>query len=138
MYEKGLDASVQREGIAGGNIAPNRCVRVDATTDGKLVQCGANELPVGVADKATHDQGTTNHADTGDEVTYFVGGIKGVTCGAAVANGQLVKSNASGSVVPVAGSGTEKVLGLAMSTTTAAGQICMVEINPFVRSSLTT
>lgn len=126
---------VTRTFIANGAIAPNRFVMLDTAEDNRVKQATAGAKIIGVSDKATHDQNTTNAADTGDELPVHIRGLKMVDAGAAVANGDYVKADSNGKAIPVAGSANEEIGGVAITTASAEDEIVMVELLPGVRAA---
>lgn len=100
--------------LANGNILPCRFVVIDTTAgaDNNVVQAGANGLTVGVTGQGTNQAplsdliSTQYHAQQGDPAfVHPEGDVCLLEIGAAVTQGQMLKSDSSGRGVPGATTG---------------------------------
>lgn len=124
-----------RQCTAGGNILPGRLVKGDTSNDFGVLQCGAGELAIGVAQLGgrsapTPDVSTNYAAIAGEQLAVHVSGQAYVVAGAAFANEALLKSDGDGKAIAVVGgAGTaENVIGRAMQTAGGADEIVKIEI----------
>lgn len=117
--------------IAGGNIAPRTFIKLDTTTVGQVLACGAGDQIIGVAQQGQRDTPGLTGSDTAiaakanDELDAFgEGDVAEVDCGGTVAIGDWVKSDASGKAVThtLAG-GAEFVGGRALNAGTSGTTI---------------
>lgn len=114
---------------------PGRAVTRQASaaiTGGQLVRVSGSGT-VAPTSAASHDWfGVAGHdAASGQQVTVFLGGVQRLACTAAITAGANVEGAASGQVAThTNGTNDFNIVGLAMSTTTAAGQLVEVD---FVR-----
>ncbi len=135
--------------LAGGNIAPSRIVKQDATT-GLVDQASANtDQPIGVAEAGTHlpnlTIGGTNFDDgyagiavasppaigqpTATDVEVFtVGDECMVEIGAAVSNGDPLMSDTNGRAITC--TSTNWSVGRALMNGTALGQLIRCKVQP--------
>jgi hypothetical protein len=99
-----------QSGIANGDIYPMRFVKLDSTTDGRLLQCGAGDRPIGISQKSTR---RSEYIDTsgkaalaGEPVQYYdVNEICALQLGGTVARGDRLKSDANGKGITAATDG---------------------------------
>jgi len=115
--------SNSRSFVAGADIEPSRFVKISAAHT--VVKAGADEAVYGVSHEGTREAPIPGvsplTASTGEPVlVYGPGENCEVDCGAAVAAGAFVKSNAAAKAV-TAGDGDE-YYAQAVSATTAADQ----------------
>lgn len=99
--------------MANGNISPNRFVKLDTTTTGRVLQCGAGDPIWGVSEKGTRlpplSDGNINLDDGFAAIAgwplgvYGPGDLEGteilVKAGGTIAIGDRLKSDASGQAV---------------------------------------
>lgn len=113
---------------SGGAIGIASFVKVDATADQRVIQCGAGDMPIGVAWENTRDPQGVNGADTthaataaGQPIPVFV--PDGTMCrvkagtGGFTANDYL-KSDASGNAITASTAG-DAYGAVALETVTA-------------------
>jgi len=131
---------------AGGNIAPSRFVSLSG--ENIVVQAGDNAEVIGAAQEGSNKAplrdyvSTLYAAETGQSLeVYSSGELCLVEAGAAIAAGNLLKSDSQGRAVPVATSGTtiQNYGAVALQSATAAGQkvLCLVLPLQKVRPALT-
>lgn len=89
-----------QNGKASGDIYPMRFIR-RSTTDGLIVQCGANERPDGISQKdmrrSSYIDSSGKAAATGEPIGYYqLGEIAALTLAGTVQNGYRLKSDADG------------------------------------------
>ncbi len=113
---------------AGADLRNARwCFVALGTTDGTVVQAGANARVLGVL---------TNKPNTNEAAAVAVAGIVKVVAGGAITRGQLVRSDANGAAVPATAPGgswagaTENVAGIALENA-VAGQLVEILLTPF-------
>lgn len=128
---------------ADAAITGKQCVRVSAAkqagsdlTPGGADQTGGGNVRVDQTFTAGTAVPTFGIADRdaalGNKVGVLRGGVLPVTCGAAVTAGTRVMPDATGRAIPyAAGAGPDiaAVLGLALTTTTGAGQEVIVDLD---------
>ncbi|TVO53851.1 DUF2190 family protein [Denitromonas halophila] len=107
--------------VAEAAVLPYRVVKF-GSADGYAVQAAAaTDTSVGLADNL-------GQADAGDTVDVIVNGVGEAEAGAAVTRGARLTSDASGRVVAAASGNA--VIGVAMASATAAGDIIPVNVAP--------
>lgn len=98
--------------VAGGNIKPNRFIKLSTSANNTALQAGANEAVIGIARQGTKlapGIDTTGYlATSGDNVPYFGDGeVTMLVLGSGgCAAGDLLKSDINGAGVAIATSGT--------------------------------
>lgn len=70
-----------------------------------VAEAGSGDNPVGVVDGKT--VGDSDDYEDGDKVNLIVGGVVKVEANGSVTEGDTVKADAGGTVVPVTGDGTD-------------------------------
>lgn len=100
-------------------------VLVQGANDNTLAtSAAANALPIGIQEETT--------VFVGDPVSAVLLGEATAICGAAVAAGQYVVSNAAGQLIPSAAIG-DNVVGRAISSAAVAGDEFIIFVSPFIR-----
>jgi hypothetical protein len=109
---------------AGGTIAPNRFVTLSGTFLG-VQPTAITAICVGVTDQSTRAfDNTTDHAIAGDQIEMQPSRLVQVECAAGINAGSRVATSTNGRAqVAVA---TQVPFGIAVSTTTAAGEMLWV------------
>lgn len=94
------------QGLAGGTIAPSSFIKQSTAADNTFLQCGANGIPVGVAQVGQKNVpgllGSNNAiaAETGDNImVYPPGSVCPIMFSGTVGAGAYVKSDANGFAV---------------------------------------
>ena len=103
-----------------------------AITGGQLVRVSGNGTVAPTSAASGDWLGVAGHdAINGAQVTVWIGGVQRIACVAAITAGALVEGGATGQVnthtPSIATAVYPNVVGLALSTTTGAGQL--VEVN---------
>lgn len=111
--------------IAEAAVLPYRVVKF-GSADGNVVQAAAAaDASFGIADNL-------GQATSGSRVDVIQDGIAEAEAGAAITRGALLTADASGRVVaaaPASGSNV-RVIGVALATAAAAGEIIPVSVEP--------
>src|SRR5437870_2738995 len=108
--------------VANGTIIPARCVKMDTTTDSKVLQSGAGDKTVGISQAGSRNPPGTalddgNAALVGENVMVFeVGSECWAECGATVTTNDEVKSDSVGRVITA--SSTDEAIGRALQSGT--------------------
>lgn len=121
--------------IAGGTIFPYRFVKLDPTAEGRIVQCGAGEVPIGVSQPGTRRSPYIDQTDppraalVGEPIGYWdlAESKVGLEVVAACSPGDRLKSDTNGKGTPASG-GDE--YGAIAYDEAAAGDICAVQVAP--------
>lgn len=111
--------------IAEAAVLPYRVVKF-GSADGQVVQAAAaTDASIGIADNL--GQGTA-----GSRVDVALSGTAEAEAGAAITRGVLLSVDSSGRVITAAASAGSnvRVIGIAMASASAAGEIIPVSINP--------
>lgn len=117
MSNPGLIKSMAAEAA----VSPYRIVKF-GTTDGVVVQAAAaTDLLVGVSD-------SLGQADAGDTVDVIVSDVGEVEAGAVIARGARLTADSQGRAVTAVAN--NMVIGVAMASATAAGDIIPINIAP--------
>lgn len=125
--------------MANGNIPIASFVKNDSTaaTNRKVIVCGLNDLPTGIANIAARNPPLPNQSDpnyaaiAGDPVQVFQDGDPCLLKlgSSAVVAGQRLKSDASGNGIPIATSGaTLQNIGAVAEVAANAGEYCQVRV----------
>jgi len=123
--------------VAGGTIRPSRFVKIDTSADDRVVEATANDALAGVAQVGTNRVplsdlvSTSNAAIAGEQLkVYGEGDFCHLEAGAAIANGELLKSDSVGRGVPALTTGTtsQNVGARALETASAAGELVRVQV----------
>ena len=115
--------------VANGTIIPSRGVKMDTTTDSKVIQSGAGDKIVGIAQSGTRNPPGTalddgNAALTGENVMVFeVGSECWAECGGTVTTNDELKSDSVGRLITA--SSTDEAIGRALQAGTV-GQLIRV------------
>jgi len=80
-------------------------VVTSGTNEIDVTEAGSGDNPVGVVEGST--VGDSDNPQDGDEVNLIVGGVVRVEANGSVSEGDVVKADAGGTVVPVTGDGTD-------------------------------
>jgi len=128
--------------VAGGDINPARFVKLSTTSDFTVLQSGAGDEIIGVAQEgslappgiaeALGSSQTYLAAKSGKTLKVFgLGDVCVVTAGSGGCTaGSKVKADADGKAVNVGtASGTFNVGGIALQTVNA-GEKCLIQVNP--------
>lgn len=103
--------------IAGGDINPACCVKVDTDDNTVVVAEAATDLVIGVADRSTRLFDSGLHAVAGEPVTLQSGDVVLVRAGGTITRGDRLQPSTGGTVIT------------AVTTATGAG---VVHSNPLV------
>ncbi len=123
--------------VAGGTIRPSRFVKIDTSADYRVKEADANEALIGISQVGTNraplsDVVTTNNAAVeGEQLKVFgFSDFALLEAGAAIANGEFLKSDADGKGVPALTTGTvsQNVGAIAMETASASGELIRVQV----------
>ncbi len=123
--------------IAGGTIRPSRFVKIDTGADDSGLESDANEDTIGVSHDGSNQPplsdlvSTNNAAIAGQHFRLFGDGdICLLEAGAAVANGERLKSDADGKGIPILLTGTtvQRYGAKAMETAAADGDMIRVQV----------
>lgn len=124
---------------AGGDIRPNRFVKLSTAADRTLLEADANEQVIGVSQENTRDAPISGAsalaAEAGDSVGHSpIGSYAIVEAGDTIVRGDKLKSDADGKAVPALATGTtvQWVSGRALESA-ASGEMVriLVESYPF-------
>lgn len=126
--------------VANGDINVGRFVKLISGTRARVVQCGANELGIGVSTQQprrptiTGTLSATTLAAAVDEQVDIeqLGSLAWVVAAEAVVEGALVKSDADGKAVNIATTGIayQYALGIVVMPAANAGEWCQVWLHP--------
>lgn len=127
--------------LPGGDIVASTVVKQDPANTGYCLQAGAGDVPYGIAGPYTRriameSYDTTLIGKLGDPAILIYGdGEKNAPgrAGAAIANGQYLKPDASGFLIPATSAGDWVVARARASA--ATGDIFPVDVTIFQRSS---
>jgi len=99
-------------------------------TGGQLVRVSGNGTVAPVSAASADWFGVAGHdAANGAQVTVFTSGVQRIACVAAITAGATVEGGASGQVAThTNGTNDFNIVGLALSTTTAPGQLVEVKL----------
>lgn len=103
--------------MAGGDINPSRFVKMDPSNDNRVVQCGFNQMPLGVSQQGTQNTPTASNstlaAQSGNPIQVYGEGDSPplLEFGATVTRGNQLRSDAVGRGIPAAASGEAQKIG---------------------------
>lgn len=128
--------------MPSGNIAPSRFVKIDSTKAGGYVaQAGAGDVVFGISEQGVRqppitglDDGYAGILDSNSIVVFTEKDECWIECGAAVTEGDLLKSDANGKGI-TAGSDGDYYGAQAEQTSTAAGQLVRVVVKSGYRGA---
>ena len=118
---------------AGGDVSPSRFVKLNASDDNQVLQCGANERPIGISQKHTKAfpiagaSGLAAADGDGLEV-HGEGEVALLEYGGNVTRGDRLKSDADGKGVAVATSGPVQNAGAVALESGADGELHLVQV----------
>lgn len=120
--------------VASGNILPFRAVKMSGEHKG--AQCGSNEVAIGLARGGTNYAPlngiiSTNYAAQEGQPISLIGDGEIGFCvsGASFSAGNKLKSDTNGKLVPVANSGKENVVAIALEDAGAGDIQARVQVN---------
>jgi hypothetical protein len=126
--------------VANGDIYPSRFVKIDTTTSGRLLQCGAGDRIYGISGQGTDRPplgalDTGKAAQTGEQfevLTFGYPGFDGVVMlqlGGTVTRGDRLKADANGAGVTTT-SGADEIGALAEDSGVSGNVIPVRLISP--------
>ena len=125
--------------LANGTINPSRFVKLDTTTQGRVLQCGAGDKCLGISQLGTRRSpevdSSGNAAQTGEPLGVHdeFGELCGLTLGGTVTVGDRLKSDANGKGVTTTTDQDE--YGAIAKMNGVSGDVITVEVTPFSRMS---
>jgi hypothetical protein len=121
--------------VANGDIYPCRFVKLDPA-DGRVLQCLAGDLPIGVSQEGTRRSPYTDTAPlgraaaAGEQLAVYTLSERAVLqVNAAVTPGTRLKPDAAGMGIPVVAASTDAYGGFALLSGTA-GKLVEVQVDP--------
>lgn len=122
--------------VSGGNIYPCRFVKQSAAADYRGLQCGANEVSLGISHEGTNYPPLSDlvvsayHAAAGDPIGLYGEGEECLLlAGDTIVRGNRIKSDADGKGVPVLTVGTVvQNVGAIAQESCASGSMFRVQI----------
>ena len=123
--------------VAGGTIRPSRFVKIDTSADYRVIEATANDALIGISQVGTNRAplsdvvSTSNAAVVNEQLkVYGFADFALLEAGAAIANGEFLKSDSVGRGIPslLTGTVSQNVGAIALETASAAGEMIRVQV----------